>query len=63
LVFEDAPNGAAAAAAANMQCVLIPDGDLFGADVACQHSTQLLSTLMDFRPEDFGLPPFPEESG
>jgi len=58
LVFEDAPNGAEAAHLAGMQCVLIPDGDHFGADVASRSATQFIASLREFRPQDFGLPPF-----
>ena len=57
LVFEDAPMGIQAAHAAGMQSVLIPDGNAVPADQTTL-ATQLLATLEDFRPEDFGLPPF-----
>ena len=57
LVFEDAPSGLAAAQAAGMACVMVPDPNLdpsltAGADL-------VLPSLLHFRPEVFGLPPFP----
>ncbi|CAM6105318.1 unnamed protein product [Calypogeia fissa] len=56
LVFEDAPSGVAAARAANMPVVMVPDARLDpklheGAD-------QVLSSLLDFDPGFWGLPPF-----
>lgn len=56
LVFEDAPNGVEAADAAGMQTVMIPHYKVT-PDLTLQ-ATQVLSSLVDFRPEDFGLPPF-----
>jgi pseudouridine-5'-monophosphatase len=62
LVFEDAPIGVAAARAAGMRCVHVPDARWAAAgeeegegDVgACA----TLASLADFRPEEWGLPPF-----
>lgn len=57
LVFEDSPNGGKAAKAAGMQCVMIPEPKFrrqsfdLGAD-------KVLSSLEEFVPEEFGLPPF-----
>ena len=59
LVFEDAPNGAEAAEAAGMQCVMIPEQNRIDPDYTLK-ATQLLTTMAHFRPEDFGLPPFTE---
>ncbi|KAH7855371.1 hypothetical protein Vadar_024114 [Vaccinium darrowii] len=56
LVFEDAPLGVCAAKSAGMSAVMVPDPRLDsshhgGAD-------QILSSLLDFNPSDWGLPPF-----
>ncbi|KAL5717666.1 pseudouridine 5'-phosphatase [Ranunculus cassubicifolius] len=56
LVFEDAPAGVGAAKNAGMSVVMVPDPRLdssyhVGAD-------QVLSSLMDFDPNEWGLPPF-----
>jgi len=58
LVFEDAPSGVAAAKNAGMSAVMVPDPRLDasyhkGAD-------QVLSSLLDFKPSEWGLPPFKE---
>lgn len=56
LVFEDAPSGLTAAKAAGMRAVVVPDPNMdkaryFGADL-------IIDSLMEFAPEEFGLPPF-----
>ncbi|XP_018320549.1 probable pseudouridine-5'-phosphatase isoform X2 [Agrilus planipennis] len=55
LVFEDSHNGVLAAKSANMQCVMVPDERL--TDEYRKDATVVLSTLHDFKPELFGLPP------
>jgi len=58
LVFEDAPNGVQSGLDAGMQVVMIPHHK-----VTRNHllpATQVLSSMSDFKPEDFGLPPFME---
>ncbi len=56
LVFEDAPNGVQAASDAGMQSVMVPHKNL--APQYTLKATQVLHSLIDFRPSDFGLPPF-----
>jgi len=57
LVFEDAPNGVTGAVDAGMQVVMVPDKII--PIEKTSHATQVISSLLDFKPEDFGLPPFP----
>ena len=54
LVLEDAPNGVTAALAAGMKTVMVPDPRL--TDVLPAH--RIIKSLVDFIPEEFGLPPF-----
>ncbi|KAB1204259.1 (DL)-glycerol-3-phosphatase 2 [Morella rubra] len=56
LVFEDAPSGVHAAKNAGMFVVMVPDPRLDNSfhDAA----DQILSSLLDFNPNDWGLPPF-----
>ena len=54
LVFEDAPAGVEAALSAGMNVVAVPEqvgDDGFGG------SHQVIDSLLDFDPEDWGLPP------
>ena len=55
-MFEDAPNGVDAAIAAGMQVVMVPDKRI--PPDRLHHATQLLYSLAEFQPEDFGLPAF-----
>jgi pseudouridine-5'-monophosphatase len=57
LVFEDAPNGCKAAKAAGMQVVMVPDSHV--TEKQKEDATVVLKDLMHFKPEEFGLPPFP----
>lgn len=57
LVFEDAPNGVEAACAAGMQVIWVPDPRADRSALQ-QKSEVILDSLEDFRPEDFGLPPY-----
>ncbi|GLT80374.1 hypothetical protein SLA2020_518160 [Shorea laevis] len=56
LVFEDAPLGVLAAKNAGMSVVMVPDPQLDNShhDAA----DQVLSSLLDFNPSEWGLPPF-----
>lgn len=56
LVFEDAPSGVAAAIAAGMPSVMVPDAGLDKAKTGA--ATLVVPSLLDFDPAHFGLPPF-----
>lgn len=56
LVFEDAPSGVGAAKNAGMPVVMVPDPRLDGS--FHEGADQVLSSLMDFNPNVWGLPPF-----
>lgn len=56
LVFEDAPNGVQAATQAGMQCVMVPDPQI--SPELRTGATLVLNSLLQFKPEHFGLPPF-----
>uniref|UniRef100_A0A1B0C303 Uncharacterized protein n=1 Tax=Glossina palpalis gambiensis TaxID=67801 RepID=A0A1B0C303_9MUSC len=57
LVFEDSPNGVMAACKACMQVVMVPD-ERVSVEQSCL-ATLRLKSLLDFKPEMFSLPPFP----
>ncbi|KAI5675354.1 hypothetical protein M9H77_06304 [Catharanthus roseus] len=60
LVFEDAPSGVLAAKNAGTHVVMVPDPRLDNS----YHKTadQVLSSLLDFNPSDWGLPPFGDKA-
>ena len=59
LVFEDSSNGVIAAKSAGMGVVMVPDERL---DKALYNDpTQVMYSLENFKPEDFGFPPYDAE--
>ncbi|CAD6188155.1 unnamed protein product [Caenorhabditis auriculariae] len=59
LVFEDSYNGALSAISAGMQCVMIPDTSIYDPDEEFRSKmAQVLPSLENFIPEEFGLPPY-----
>ena len=55
LVFEDSSIGVDGARAAGMQCIMVPDVRF---ECKQKNATQILSSLENFQPELYGLPPF-----
>lgn len=54
LVFEDAPNGVAAAKAAGLYCVMVPHPQI---DLkCCEDADQVLSSLEQLELKDWNLP-------
>ncbi|XP_055375306.1 probable pseudouridine-5'-phosphatase [Condylostylus longicornis] len=58
LVFEDSPNGIKAGVTAGMQTIMVPDPRVTPEQKNL--ATQILNSLEDFKPEQFGLPKFEE---
>ena len=56
LVFEDSSNGVLAAKAAGMGVIMVPDARL--DKQLYNNPTQALNSLNDFKPEQFGFPPY-----
>eukprot|EP00249_Psilotum_nudum_P006769 c20040_g1_i2 orf=430-984(+) len=56
LIFEDAPNGVEGALNAKMSVVMVPDPNLDHSICPC--ANQILTSLLDFKPADWGLPDF-----
>ncbi|KAH6835402.1 Haloacid dehalogenase-like hydrolase superfamily protein [Perilla frutescens var. hirtella] len=60
LVFEDAPSGVQAAKNAGMSVVMVPDPRLDSS--YHKIADQVLSSLLDFNPSEWGLPPLEKEA-
>ncbi|CAI5462035.1 unnamed protein product, partial [Closterium sp. Yama58-4] len=58
LVFEDAPAGVEAARAAGMYVVAVPSLPQKAARALYSSAHQILASLLDFQPAEWGLPPF-----
>jgi pseudouridine-5'-monophosphatase len=56
LVFEDSPNGVKAGIAANMQVVMVPNPNT--SKELTTEATKVISSLLDFKPEEFKLPKY-----
>ncbi|KAK3913238.1 putative pseudouridine-5'-phosphatase [Frankliniella fusca] len=56
LVFEDAHNGIVGARCAGMQAVMVPEKTV--PEEKRKGATVVLNSLLEFKPELFGLPPF-----
>ncbi|XP_075225718.1 pseudouridine-5'-phosphatase-like [Lycorma delicatula] len=57
LAIEDAPSGVQSAASAGMQVVMVPYPEI--SEELTKDATIVLKSISDFKPELFGLPPFP----
>ncbi|CAO2841757.1 unnamed protein product [Amaranthus hypochondriacus] len=60
LVFEDAPSGVQAAKNAGMSVVMVPDPRLDSSFHTI--ADQVLQSLLDFNPAEWGLPPFKDSA-
>ncbi|CAH1184051.1 unnamed protein product [Phyllotreta striolata] len=61
LVFEDSPNGVAAAKTAGMRVVMIPNPTLPEDNPWRKRADQVIPTFYDLKLEMFDLPPLPEK--
>ncbi|EFJ44347.1 hypothetical protein VOLCADRAFT_109270 [Volvox carteri f. nagariensis] len=62
LVFEDAPNGVEAALAAGMRVVMVPYPGMPEEISRGCGATAVFASLEDFKPEQWGLPPYTDSS-
>lgn len=60
LVFEDAPSGMNAALSAGMSVVMVPDANMDRSVFNAAH--QILDSLNEFHPEEWGLPTFNKDN-
>ena len=56
-MFEDALNGVAAAKAAEMKCVMVPDPR--SDRDSCQEADRVINSLEEVDLEEWGIPPLP----
>ena len=59
--MEDAPNGVQAASAAGMQSIWVPDAMIRSLSDVGHLASLTLSSLEEFVPEAFGLPPYDDQ--
>ena len=58
LVFEDAPTGIQAGVAAGMWPIMVPDPNLNKDIIPRLGAAAVLGSLEEFKPEQWGLPPY-----
>lgn len=63
LVFEDAIAGVQAGKRAGMSAIWVPDAKLLSVEYSGAYTPdQMLTSIEEFQPEEWGLPPYPENA-